>query len=134
MIDIIQTMCSLSETNVQPTLSSINENRASRGLMPIATWQAFVAFLVATYTVDFLPDDASPIHDVFGGPQEFVQAAHVIASVKGMEDDSFVEHLQNRFTHGIGGSVPEITELTEDGFATGLYVMFVALLKRTEGQ
>jgi hypothetical protein len=134
MIDIVTAMS--TGTNVHPTLSSINECRDERGLAPITGWQAFIAYMVASYTVEMtdttslIPPDGSPITDVFGGVAAFREAGRPVVEVGGMEEEEFVQNLQDSFIQRIEGP-PSLTDLT-DGFATGLYVLFVALLKRAE--
>ena len=135
MIDNVTAMS--TGTNVHPTLSSINDCREGRGLAPITGWQAFVAYMVASYTVEMTdvsslipPPDGSPITDVFGGVTAFREAGRAVVQEGGMQDEEFVKHLQGSFIERIDGP-PSLTELC-DGFATGLYVLFVALLKRAE--
>ena len=136
MIDIVKAMS--TGTNVHPanpTLSSINECREERGLAPITGWQAFIAYMTASYTVmtdtsSLIPPDGSPITDVFGGVAAFREAGRPVVEVGGMDEVDFIKHLQESFIERIEGP-PSLTDLT-DGFATGLYVLFVTLLKRGE--
>ena len=124
----------------KPTLSSINEWRTENDLSPITGWQAFVAYLVASYSVEMIdtsslipPPNGSPITDVFGGVAAFREAGRPVMEVGGMEEEEFMQLLQDRFIQRIEGTPPSLTDLT-DGFATGLYVLFVALLKRAAEQ
>ena len=134
MIDIVTAMS--TGTNVHPanpTLASINECREERGLAPITGWQAFIAYIVASFTVEkaaVIPPDGSPITDVFGGVAAFREAGRPVVEAGGMDEVNFIKHLEESFIQRIEGP-PSLTDLT-DGFATGLYVLFVTLLKRAE--
>ena len=142
MIDIITTMSSGTDVDpANPTLSSINEWRTKRDLQPITERQAFIAYIVASYTVDLrdasslIPSEGSPIPNVFGGLDAFREAGRAVIAVGGMEEVDFVAGLENSFIQRINVGArrpPSLTDLTEDGFATGLYVLFVTLLKRAE--
>ena len=125
-----------------PTLSSINECRTERGLAPIADWQCFIAYSVACYTIhmsdpdsdsSLIPSNAS-IFDVFGGDEAFREACRAVMHFGDFADRDFVAGLESSFIERIDIDIgpPSPTDLTDDGFATGLYVLFLTLLKRDE--
>ena len=126
-----------------PTLSAINEWRVEHDLLPITGWQAFIAYIVASYSVEMSdtsslipPPNGSPITDVFGGVTGFREAGRPVMEAGGMEEEEFIQHLQDGFIQRIDGDEGTpiyLTDLT-DGFATGLYVLFVTLLKRAAEQ
>lgn len=115
------------------THTHINECREARGLAPITGWQAFIAYIVASYTVDttsLIP--GSPITDVFGGDEAFREACRAVVHFGDFADRDFVAGLESSFIERIDIGPPSPTDLTDDGFATGLYVLFLALLNRDE--